>query len=153
MYYSVDQFLDKHFGTFCTIMEQAAIEAGGHYADMSPAVRRLNAEHDASEFIRALSEGRIDRHATRINGARPTNTGLIADDLLRLSRSVEAQVEAFIHQELGDDPTLREEMLRRLRQVESSFRVSLTGVKIDQVLTHLPHQNQSQNQNQNQRSA
>lgn len=144
MYYSVDQFLDKHFETFCTIMDQAATEAGGHYAEMSPPVRRLNAEHDAAEFIRALSEGRVDRQATRINGARPTNTGLVADDLLRLSRVVEAQVEAFILQELGNDPTLRDELLRRLRQVEASFRVSLTGVKIDQVLTHLPRPSQSQ---------
>jgi hypothetical protein len=142
MYYAVEQFLDKHFDTICTIMDQAAAEAGGHYATMSAAVRRLNAEHDTAEFIRALSDGRVDRQAARINGARPTNTGLIADDLLRLSRFVEPRMEAFILQELGDDPLLRDELLRRLHQVQASFRVSLTGVKIDQVLTHLPHQSQ-----------
>jgi hypothetical protein len=137
MSYSVEQFLDRHFAAICAIIEQAAVEAGGHYAAMSPATRRLNAEHDTVEFIHALTEGRADRDAARVNGARPTNTGLIADDLLRLSRATEPRFEAYINQELAGDPALRDELLRRARQVHASFRTSLTGVKIDEVLTHL----------------
>jgi hypothetical protein len=140
MYYSVEEFLDKHFGVIAGILEQAAVEAGGHYAAMSPAARRLNAEHDAVEFIHALSDGRVDRQAARINGARPTNTGLIADDLLRLSRLVEPRFEDYLTQELANHPALRDELLRRLRQVQTSFRASLTGVKIDQVLNHISSQ-------------
>ena len=136
MYYSVEQFLEKHFAAICTIMDQAAAEAGGHYAAMSPAIRRLNAEHDTVEFIHALSEGRADRQAARLSGARPTNTGLIADDLLRLSRLVEPRMEAYINAELANHPALRDELLRLLHQVQAGYRASLTGVKIDQVLTH-----------------
>lgn len=138
--YSVEQFLERHFGAVCAILDQAAAEAGGHYATMSPPIRRLNAEHDAVEFIHALSEGRIDRQATRLNGARPTNTGLIADDLLRLSRLVEPRFEAYLDQELANHPALHDELLRRLHQVQTSFRASLTGVKIDQVLSHISEQ-------------
>lgn len=140
MYFSVEQFLDKHFEIICAILEQAAAEAGGHYATMSPTARRLNAEHDAVEFIQALSEGRVNRLATQINGARPTNTGLIADDLLRLSRLVEPRFEDYLNQELANHPALLDELTRRLRQIESSYRTSLTGVKIDQVLNHLTSQ-------------
>jgi hypothetical protein len=136
MHYAVEQFLDRRFAAICAIIEQAAAEAGGHYATMSPANRRLNAEHDTVEFIQALTEGRADRDAARVNGARPTNTGLIADDLLRLSHLTEPRFEAYINQELGADPDLRDELLRRARQVHASYRASLTGVKIDEVLTH-----------------
>src|SRR5215212_7707229 len=140
MYYSVEQFLDKHFAAISAIIEQAAVEAGGHYAALSPDARRLNAEHDAVEFIQALSEGRADRQAARLNGARPSNTGLMADDLLQLSRACEPLFETFINQELAPYPALRDDLIRRARQVHASFRASLTGVKIDRVLDHLNQQ-------------
>ena len=57
MYYSVEQFLDKHFDAICAILNQAAAEAGGHYATMSPAARRLNAEHDAVDLLMPSPRG------------------------------------------------------------------------------------------------
>ena len=140
MSYSVEEFLEQHFAALSEILTQAAADAGGHYAEMSPSARRLNAEHDTVEFIHALSEGHADRQAARLSGARPTNTGLIADDLLRLSRLVEPRVEDYFNAELANHPVLRDELVRRLHQVQASYRASLTGVKIDQVLTHFSQQ-------------
>lgn len=140
MDYFVEEFLEKHFAALCEIMTQAATDAGGHYAEMSPSARRLNAEHDTVEFIHALSAGRADRQAARLSGARPTDTGLIADDLLRLSRLVEPRVEDYLNAELANHPAVRDELVRRLHQVQAGYRASLTGVKIDQVLTHIGQQ-------------
>src|SRR5689334_972240 len=109
MYSSVEQFLQQRAGVICTILEQAATEAGGHYAEMTTETRRLNAEHDAAELIAALSQGRVDRQTVRVSAARPTTTGLVADDLARLVNGVEPRMEAYIRQELADQPEFRDE--------------------------------------------
>ena len=41
MYSSVEHFLQKRAAAICAILEQAATEAGGHYAEMAPEARRL----------------------------------------------------------------------------------------------------------------
>lgn len=140
MYSSVEQFLEQHYPTFCAILERAAGQAGGHYTQLSPLARRHTAEHDAVELIAALAQGRVDRERVRASGARPTSTGLIADDLLRLAALVEPEVQALAERALAAQPDLRDELLARTRRIYASFRANLTSAKIDQVLDQLTRQ-------------
>jgi hypothetical protein len=140
MYASVEQFLARHYPAICELMEEAAARAGGHYAEMNASTRRLNARHDAVELIQALTEGRIDRQAVQANGVRPTPTGLVADDLLRLTIIFQPWFEDFVTYELREQPYLAEALRHRIQQVNTSFRANLLSVKIDraihQISTH-----------------
>ena len=120
-------------------MEEAATRAGGHYADMSAEARRLNATHDTVELIHALTEGRIDRQAVQINGARPTHTGMVADDLLRLTIIFQPWFEDYVTHELREQPYLAEALRQRMRQVNTSFRANLLSAKIDHAIPRHPH--------------
>ena len=101
---------------------------------MTPAVRRQNAEHDTLEFVQAVSEGRMDRQEVQATGARPTDTGLVADDLLRLTYVFEPAFVALVERELAANPELRVIVLRRTRNLNAMFRASLTSAQIDRVL-------------------
>jgi hypothetical protein len=141
MYVSVEQFLTSHYAALCELMLEAATEVGGHYAAMSTDARRLNAQHDTVELIQALSEGRVDRHAVQINGARPTAGGLVADDLLRLTIIFQPRFEDYVTAELHEQPYLAEALRHRIQQINISFRANLLSAKIEhalrQVNTHL----------------
>jgi hypothetical protein len=139
MYSSVEQFLERQYSAICDILERAATAAGGHYAQMTPEARRHTAEHDAVELIRALAQGYVDPEVVRATGARPTGTGLVADDLLRLADYVEPRIEELAVRELARQPDLRDELLARKRRIYARFRAGLTSAKIDQVLTRLNH--------------
>jgi hypothetical protein len=134
MYASVEQFLAQHYTAICDLMAEATARAGGHYADMSAAALRLNAEHDTVELIQALTEGRVDRQATRVNGARPTHSGLVADDLLRLTIIFQPWFEDYVTHALRDQPYLAEALRHRMQQVNTSFRANLLSVKIDHAI-------------------
>jgi hypothetical protein len=134
MYTSVEQFLAQHYGAICDLMDEAAGVAGGHYAQLTPLQRRQNAEHDVVEFITGLGEGRVDRQAVRASAARPTDTGLVADDILLLIGQFEPRFVRFVERELAGNPDIRDTILRRYRHLNASFRASLTSVQIDRVL-------------------
>ena len=135
MYSSIIQFLEAQYPALCDILEYAAGQAGGHYAQMTPTARRLNAEHDAVELTQALAEGRVDPDVVRATGARPTVTGLVADDLLRLTDYVEPLLQTLVARELVLQPDLRDELLARERRIYARFRAALTSAKLDQVLS------------------
>jgi hypothetical protein len=143
LYASVEQFLTDQYAALCELMEEAATRTGGHYAEMSAEARRLNAAHATVELIQALTEGRVDRHAVQINGARPTTGGMVADDLLRLTIVFQPWFEDFVTYELRDQPYLAEALRRRIQQVNISFRANLLSAKIDhaiqQVNIHPPN--------------
>lgn len=136
MYTSVEEFLARHYAAISDLLAEAATRAGGHYAEMRSEARRLNATHDAAELIHALTEGRIDRQEVRATGARPTATGLVADDLLRLTNTFEPWFEDYFTHELRDQPYLVAALHQRLRQVNTSFRANLLSAKIDQAIGH-----------------
>jgi hypothetical protein len=137
MYATVEQFLAQHYEAICDLLEEAACHAGGHYAAMTAATRRLNATHDAVELIQALTEGRIDREAVQANGVRPTHTGLVADDLLRLTIHFQPWFEDFVTHELAEQPYLAEALRHRIQQVNTSFRATLLSAKIDQAMRQI----------------
>jgi hypothetical protein len=140
MYSSVEAFLAAHFAAISDLMAEAATRAGGHYAEMSAEARRLNARHDTVELIQALTEGRIDRQAVQTHSARPTNTGLVADDLLRLTIIFQPWFEDYVAHELAEQPYLAEALRHRMQQVNISFRANLLSVKIDHAINHAtPH--------------
>lgn len=132
---TVGEFLEAHYAAICDLLERAATRVGGHYAQMTPAARRRNAEHDADEFILALTLGAIDRPTVRTAAAQPAPTGLVADDLLRLASMVEPWLQDLITHDLAEQPALRDQLLHRLREVNTSFRANLFGTKIDQAIT------------------
>ena len=138
-YSSIEQFLEQQYPALCDILERAATAAGGHYAEMTPATRRHNAENDAVELISALAQGYVDPEVVRATGARPTNSGLLADDLMRLANYVEPRIEELAIRELTQQPDLRDELLARKRRIYARFRAGLTSARIDQVLTRLNH--------------
>ena len=139
MYSSVEQFLEQQYPALCDILERAATNAGGHYAQMTAAARRDTAENDAVELISALAQGYVDPEVVRATGARPSTTGLIADDLLRLADYVEPRIEELAVRELAQQPDLRDDLLARKRRIYARFRAGLTSAKIDQVLARLNH--------------
>lgn len=138
-YSSVEQFLEQQYPALCDILERAAAVAGGHYAEMTPAARRHNAENDAVELIGALAQGTVDPEVVRATAARPTGSGLLADDLMRLANYVEPRIEELAAHELAAQPELRDDLLARKRRVYARFRAGLTSARIDQVLSRLNH--------------
>jgi hypothetical protein len=76
----------------------------------------------------------VDREVVRATGARPTSTGLLADDLWQLAAQVEPQLMDLANQELARYPDLRDDLLGRIRRIYASFRAGLTSAKIDRVL-------------------
>jgi hypothetical protein len=135
MYCSVNEFLQAHYATICEMRVRAATRVGGHYAQMTAAARRCNAEQDAREYILALSLGAIDREAVRTAAAQPAPTGLVADDLLRLTSMIEPWIKDLVTHELACQPALRDQLLHRLDEVHTSFRANLFGTKIDLAIT------------------
>lgn len=136
-YYSIDQFLTTHQTALTGLMEATQRAAGGHYAAMTPIQLQQTAAGDAEQLITALRNSPAPRASYQENARGVDDNGVALDDLQRLADAVEAHFIPYFTAQLGDEPDLREELLRRLRHVNGRFRAGTRAVQIDKTIRRL----------------
>ncbi len=136
-YNSIDHFLTVQHEALVTIMEAAQREAGGHYACYTPAELHRNAANDVREIFASIREVKMDNPAIRASAEHNVAIGVDLDDLIRMERAFEQSFLHSMEQELGDQPTLLDELSRRMRHLGARFRNNITGVVVDQTIQRL----------------
>ncbi len=133
-YNSIDQFLTTHRTALTGLMEAAQRTAGGHYAAMTPIQLQQTAANDAEQLITALRNSPVLRESFQENARTVDGNGVALDDLARLADGVEAHFIPYFTTQLSDEPDLLEELLRRLRHINSRFRAGIRAVQIDKTI-------------------
>ena len=83
-----------------------------------------------------IRQATLDRGHRR---RRPSNTAPPNDlnDLTRMSNALDRGLVAYVEAELGSQPDLCADLVRRIRHVTASYRSNVTSVKLDSTLNRL----------------
>ena len=109
---------------------RAYAEAGGHYSALAPAALRAQAATDAAEFAADLTRGSIDREAVRAMVVATGGGAAVADDINRMAIALERLFAAFVRERLAAEPTLADDLVRRSRNVNASFRTAVMAARL-----------------------
>jgi hypothetical protein len=134
----IQRFLEGQQPDVAALLEQAYLEAGGHYAEMSAAERQHQARIDSFEFITDVVRGSVDRPAIQAMIGETHSPIMLAEDILRMAIAFEGRFTAFVQATLPHDPLLAEELARRARNLIASFRTNLTAAQVDCLLQQFP---------------
>jgi hypothetical protein len=136
-YNSIDHFLSTHEPQIIGLMERAQEATGGHYATLSAADRRADAQAATQRMMDAVRQVQLDRQVVQETARQRDNAGIALDDLTRLVDQMEARFLAYVQAELSAQPDLAAEILRRLRNVNARFRSNVMAVKLDKTIQQL----------------
>jgi hypothetical protein len=133
----VARFLEIHDAAIRDLVARAYAEAGGHYSALAPAALRAQAATDAAEFAADLTRGSIDREAVRAMVVATGGGAAVADDINRMAIALERLFAAFVRERLAAEPTLADDLVRRSRNVNASFRSAVMAARLDALLRDL----------------
>ncbi|HEX6608179.1 MAG TPA: hypothetical protein VF276_14845 [Chloroflexia bacterium] len=136
-YNSVDHFLTAHESQIIDMMASAQQATGGHYAGLSEAARRADAQAAAQRMMAAVRQVQLDGQTVQATARQRDSAGIPLDDLTRLVDQMETRFIAFVQAELGAQPELAAEILRRLRNANARFRSNVMAVKLDKTIRQL----------------
>jgi hypothetical protein len=136
-YNSLEHFLREHEPGFVAVMEAAQRATGGHYAAMTPAQLHANAAADVQHLLQSIRQATLDRGAIQKAAEQTGAAGINLDDLTRMSNALDRGLVAYVEAELGSQPELCADLLRRIRHVTASYRSNVTSVKLDSTLKRL----------------
>jgi hypothetical protein len=136
-YNSVDHFLTAHESQIIGLMERAQQATGGHYAALSEAERRADAQAATRRMMDAVRQVQLDRRTVQDTARQRDSAGIALDDLTRLVDQMETRFIAYVQAELRAQPELAAEILRRLRNANARFRSNVMAVKLDKTIQQL----------------
>ena len=127
----LERFLRGNQGAIIQLIDQCYEGAGDHYTAMSPEQRREQAAADTEEFIVDLLRGNVDRDATRQGLATIADSVATLDDITRMSSLLEPAFISFVQDQLGAQPALAEDLIRRTRNINANLRATVTALRMD----------------------
>lgn len=130
----LERFLRGHQAAITQLFDQCYETVGGHYTSMPPEQRRQQAGADTEEFITDLLRGSVDRDAARRGLRAIADSITTLDDIARMSSLLEPAFIRFVQDQLGAQPVLAEDLIRRTRNVNASLRATVTALRMEAFL-------------------
>jgi hypothetical protein len=127
----LERFLRGNQAAITQLIDQCYEGAGGHYTAMPPEQRREQAAADTEEFITDLLRGSVDRDAARHGLATIADSVATLDDITRMSSLLEPAFISFVQDQLGAQPALAEDLIRRTRNINAILRATVTALRMD----------------------